>query len=301
MKAGLPVVLTPSRTELGKRCHRRHVISDVLQRGKYYSASLEFGSTCHAGVAEWWKTGDVVKVQEAVRREWNVRFTAEKGLLSPKGLSEPLAQSMMSGYIGSAGLAGTYTPLGPWKVVMVEERLETKVGPYVLSFQVDRLVHNFERDHIVVVDYKTAARLDGKWAEQWERSLQMKLYRYAVMKVFDREEGVDIIVEGQEKTPKGELRYHPCPEWSPAMLEEAVDQFCYVAEQDETMIQFAMREDGTLDLDALIEYSLTQTGVNYHDCNSYNSPCQFLPLCTAEPETRIGLLKSDYLEIEGEY
>src|SRR6266576_906804 len=185
-KLSLPIIVTPSRVELGLRCYRRHVLSDVLQRVRYKSPSLEFGTIGHVGANTWWLTGDVNKAQLAMASEFSRR------LPSPTpDLTIELAQAMLRHYIENATLAGPFMQEpGSWQLVTVEDRLEVPIKlpsgiAAKLSFQSDRVVWNSTTGHLVIVDTKTAGRLDKKWTRQWETSLQMKLYKAGAAKAYD--------------------------------------------------------------------------------------------------------------------
>src|SRR5258708_30891932 len=53
-KLQLPIVVTPTRVELANRCHRRHFLSDILGKARYFSPSLEFGTVMHSAFAAHW-------------------------------------------------------------------------------------------------------------------------------------------------------------------------------------------------------------------------------------------------------
>lgn len=305
-KISLPVVVTPSRVELGLRCYRRHVLSDVLQRARYFSPSLEFGSVIHAGAAEWWRNADLdgrvarVKAVNAVRQEWSTRFDANPQV-SQKDLSIDLAVAMIESYTKLADMRGPFgLEDGDWHLLTVEDRLEVPmVGGYRLSFQTDRVAYNETIGHLVVVDTKTAGRLDKRWERQWETSLQMKLYKAAAMKAYDYDiDDVDIVVEGVLKDVPSDIKYIPCPEWSVDLLDEAVAQAIHIARLDELTIKG--QTDLPRDL-AIIEHAaVNDTTINYMSCYEYGVECPFRRLCTAEPDERVSILRAEYFEIEEE-
>lgn len=296
-KIQLPVIVTPSRIELGLRCQRRHVLSDILQVASYYSPSLEFGSVIHAGAGEWWLTGDRASAQEAIRKEWHKRFT-----MNPKvnqgELSLELALAMINGFVDNAKLAGPFD--GDWQLVSVEDRLEIPLAlgngeKGVLSFQSDRVVWNKEQHHLVIVDTKTSARMDRRWSRQWETSLQMKLYMAGAKTAYDIE-NVSVVVEGVLKSVPTDIRYEVCPSWSGGTLAEAVNQAKIVAERDHGLIQSSV--DGVpRDKRLVVNDALVNTAVNYQECYSYGIECPFRKLCTAEPEERAAILNGEYFEV----
>jgi len=301
-KITLPVVVTPTRVELGLRCYRRHALADILQRARYKSPSLEFGSVIHAGAAAWWRSaildGDVARRDaiHAVTLEWNRRF--EQQDVSQKDVSLDLAVAMIERYTMTASMRGPFElEVGDWQFVTVEDRIEVPlVGGYKLSFQTDRVVYNKTNAHLVIIDTKTAARLDKRWERQWETSLQMKLYKAGAAKAYDFPvENVDVVVEGVLKDVPSVVRYVPCPDWSPATLDEAVQQAIYIASRDEALIVY----DGLpRNLSLIEEDAVNKTALNYMSCFEYGVECPFRRLCVAEPEERVAILRSEYFEID---
>lgn len=310
----LPVVITPTRAELGARCHRRHFLSDVLGKARYFSASLEFGSVVHAGAAAFWLGRDW---NEAVRLEWGKRFDANPQV-SQESVSLQMATAMMEHYVKNAKIAGPFSDQGIWKRVDVEQRFEIPLRDLTLSFQCDRMAYNADENWLVVVDTKTAARLDPRWDRQWETSLQMKLYKAGAKHVFATGGRVDVVVEGLLKHVPSDLRYYACPDWSDGMLAEAAHNAYVIADMDRDLIEQASTEPALvipvhrnhkLEPDVKLvpnqqraeELAVRFTPVNYMDCYSYNVECPFRRICTADIDERVGILRGEYFETEGEY
>lgn len=305
-KLSLPVTVTPSRVELGLRCYRRHVLHDVLQRARYFSASLEFGSVIHSGAAQWWRFAHIdgnvarAKAVAAVNMEWDRRFDARPEI-SQKDVSRELAVAMMTTYTKLAEMRGPFgMEDGEWQFVTVEDRLEVPLfGGYKLSFQTDRVVYNQTTGHLVIVDTKTAGRMDKRWERQWETSLQMKLYKAAAAKAYDFDpDNVDVVIEGVLKDVPSDIRYIPCPDWSQAILDEAIQQAIYVAKRDEMLI--ASEAKLPRDVSVIEDLAVNKTTVNYMSCYEYGIECPFRRLCTAEPEERVAILHAEYFEIPEE-
>jgi hypothetical protein len=310
MKVQLPIVLTPTRAEAGSACHRKHVLSDILEWGKHKSPAAQFGNVIHAGAAAWWKwttgfgeghtaaAGDVPTVpytamMEAVRREWGVQeITSEKYTLE-------MAERMMEAYSSQASLAGVFEGVGKWQVLTIEERFEVVWKGIRMRFQNDRALAEVDSQRVLLVDTKTTSRPDAKWRKQWSQSLQMKLYRKAVLELYDRE--TDILVEGVDKGSKPKLHYVITPHWSEKQLEEAVEQFLRVGEADKELVERYLLPDGSFNLTGLENEALTKTAFNYGNCYSYGMECPFLPLCDAEPEDRRGMLHADYKQVVQDY
>lgn len=305
-KLQLPVVITPTRVELGLRCYRRHVLADLLQRARYYSPSLEFGSVIHAGAAAWWansdKDGDVARrfAHQAVAAEWGKRFEQNPNVNAGE-LSLDQAAAMIQAYTMQAVMQGPFElEAGDWQLVSVEDRLEvplvlTNDRKAKLSFQTDRVVFNKTNNHLVIVDSKTAARMDKRWERQWETSLQMKLYKAGAARAYDMPpENIDVVIEGILKDVPSNVKYVPTPDWSVELLNEAVRQAQYVAERDWDLLS----HDGyPRDERLIVEDAVNKTALNYQSCFEYGVECPFRRLCTSEPEERVALLTSEYFEI----
>lgn len=308
-KLQLPVVITPTRVELANRCHRRHFLADILGKARYFSPSLEFGSVIHAGVAAHWlklKDGSQLDPFVAMNAEWTKRK------VESDSLTLPLAEAMLRDYQQKASLAGPFTDQGNFKLVDVEQRFELPLRDSKLSFQMDRVVYDQDQNWMVIVDSKTAQRLDSRWDKQWETSIQMKLYRAGAMQVFQTGGRVDIVVEGILKHAPSDVRYYVCPEWSESLLKEAVHQAYMAVSLDRELIEQSSDVVNLANLDGEIEQKLlpnadkalilgvAMTPVNYQDCFSYGIECPFRRLCVADVEHRVDLVKAEYFDIQTE-
>jgi hypothetical protein len=287
MKIELPVVLTPSRAENGSSCHRRHVLQDVLERGKYRSPSLDAGTIIHAGAAAWWLGKNVA---QAVEEAWN------KQPPQTDKLSLPMIQAIMADYPARAKLAGPLDD-GEWQLVSVEERLSKKIGEVVLSFQTDRVLRHKQSGRFLVVDTKSAGRLNRQWEQKWPQSLQMKLYKAGNELIYDAP--FDIAIEGVLKDVPTKIQYVLMPDWSEAMLAEALNQWEVIARKDAELIERATI-NGEVVVDLLFELATHATEFDAGSCFDFNTACQFLEICQAEPNERAALLKQ-YQEIPSEY
>lgn len=301
----LPVVITPTRVELGGRCHRRHFLGDVLNKTLYRSPSLEFGSMIHAGGSSYWLGKDWRPV---IENEWKERF--EKTSVSQDSVSLPMANAMMEFYQTNAKLAGPFQDAADdWVLVDVEQRFEMPIRDNdknmviaVLSFQMDRIVYSKSQDWLVIGDIKTAARLDKRWEKPWEKSLQMKLYRIGVRTVFEHVGKLDVFIEGLHKHVPSDIRYYACPEWSDGLLGEAVFNAKNIADIDKELIKACMDSDGSISLAKAEELGVRYTTVNYNDCYSYGVECIFHRICTADVDERVGILRGEFTEkVEEDY
>lgn len=278
-------VLTPTRVELASRCHRRHVITDILEKGLYESPSAKFGNIIHAGVAEWWKSRDLTNVEKAAREE----FKKWEKVLNEKH-SIDLALEMLRQYPEKASLGGLFHE--DLQIVTIEERLSVELDFGFVTFQLDRLLSE-NNQKLILVDAKTASRIDNKWRQQWNRSLQMRLYKKLLQKAYDMP--VDIVIEGLEKKLPLKVEYVLCPDFSLGETDEALWLARKIAEKDKEILDKLAEstEEG-------IDFALTETEFNYQDCYAYNFPCPFLQLCEAPVELRRGLL-AEYIDISAEY
>lgn len=312
--AKLPIVITPTRVELGLRCHRRHVLADVLSKASFYSPSLEFGSVVHAGVGAVWlgrKFDNQPSWREAVEKEWQLRFV-EKGT-SQETVSLEMANGMLEEYEAKAKLAGPFSDEGGYKLVDVEQRFEVPFKlssgeQALISFQCDRVAYNEEKDHLVVVDTKTAQRLDSRWERQWELSVQMKLYKALVKQVFDKA-NVDIVIEGVLKHIPSDIRYYLCPDWTELQLGEALYATRTIADLDEGLVKqgyahSAMDKNERYQVprskEQIEEIAVVVTLPNYGDCYSYNVECPFKKICVADVPERVGILRGEFFELPEE-
>lgn len=212
-------------------------------------------------------------------------------------LTLELAAAMLNTYMNTATLAGPFE--GDWQLVSVEDRLEVPLdlpnGSAKLSFQSDRVVWNKDTEHLVIIDTKTAGRLDRRWSKQWETSLQMKLYKAGAMTAYDME-NVSVVVEGVLKDVPSVIQYEPCPDWSKGILSEAANQASIIAQRDFDLIASDV-PDVPKDKRVVVQEALVDTAVNYMSCYEYGVECPFRKLCTAEPEERVAILNGEYFEI----
>ncbi len=308
-KLQLPIVVTPTRVELANRCHRRHFLSDILGKARYFSPSLEFGTVMHSAFAAHWmnqKAANPTDPFAVIDTEWAKR-KVESDDLTPQ-----LAKSMLSDYMAKAQIAGPFTAQGNFKLVDVEQRFELPIRDSRLSFQMDRIVHDPEQNWMVIVDSKTAGRLDSRWDRQWETSIQMKLYRAGAMQVFQTGGRVDIVVEGVLKHAPSDVRYYVCPEWSETLLKEAIHQAYMVASLDRDLVEQASDMVNLADSQGQIQQTLlpnaekalalgvSMTPINYMDCYSYGVECPFRRICVADVEQRVDIMKAEFFDIQDE-
>ena len=78
------------------------------------------------------------------------------------------------------------------------------------------------------------------------------------------------------------------------MLDEAVEEFVRVCQMDADLVARATLDDGTVDVDTLIQLVLTKTMFNGKDCFAYGRQCEYYELCQAEPDLRFGLLSDRF-------
>jgi hypothetical protein len=308
----LPIVITPSRVDGALKCHRKHVLQDVLSKAAYYSPSLEFGSVIHAGVNNYWLARKFNKIptwEAAIEKEWHERFEL-RPQVSTKSVSLAMAKGMMQGYAESASLGGELFTDG-YELMDCEQRFEIPIPlddhHALLSFQCDRVLYEKNnRNHIVIVDTKTASRLDARWERQWETSIQMRLYKLAAMELFQTDQ-VDILIEGVLKHVPTVVKYHSPPDWSKLQLAEALHAAKSIAIRDENLIvaqvghQAMDKNEPILRLRTqaeLEEIAVKFTIPNYGECFSYNIECSFWKICSADFPDRLDILHSgEYFDL----
>jgi PD-(D/E)XK nuclease superfamily protein len=276
-------VLSPTRVDLGSRCYRRHAISDILERQKTRKASLEFGTAVHFGVGAWWGGGGSIEAVSAATTHWQ-----EMEQWMDKKHSQELLIDIINRYCNDA-LVGTNLGPSNAQIVTVEDRLPIEIDGRKLTFQVDRLVSE-ENQRLYLIDTKTTGLQWSRWEKQWDLNLQMQLYKYCIERLYDMP--CTVIMEGVSKSD-GEIYCYMCPDWTEEQLQEAVEQFKRISDEDRRTLE--------VDEEDRIDYILNRTDFNRGDCWSYNTPCDFLPLCQAKPIERAGLLESEYIEVPGEY
>lgn len=295
MNVELPLIGTPSRTELSARCHRRHFVGDVLclRKKERDECHVSVGTVVHAGAAEWWATASLGDAKQAAREKYE---ELEGWITKAEYTPEFVCEHLVSRYTEQASIAGLFEPEG-WEIVTIEERIILPLGPEAtISFQLDRLVQ--DQDHkLVLVDTKTASHIDKRWRSQWLLNLQQKLYAYTVREHFGQPLSAHFI-EGLEKSPKAPLEYVPLPLWSDGELTEAASLFRRLVQRDAVLVAEATGAGGVVDIDRLFELAVIATDFNPHDCFSYGRECELYKICTAPVEERVGLLEDEFEWVE---
>lgn len=291
----LPVILSPTRVELGNRCERRHILSDLAHRQGKKSPSAAFGDHIHAGAYAWWAGLEEGKsplerleaAREALTDVWSPAANGGYHSLD-------LALSMMEGYAEKASLAAA-SSLPGWRIFDLEKRLYRHLGhgPYVLSFKLDRALIRDADEHgpagLLIVDTKTSARPDEKWAASLRRSIQQRCYNH----LLEEHYGLPILEHWVEGLDKKVLSRAPVYErldtfWTPAYKEEAIRLAAYSGQRDHAAIQQALGHGDPEE--GLLRYALEVAPFNYQDCHSYYFPCPFLEVCDADPGERLVLV-----------
>lgn len=305
MKIDRPVVITPTRVESAAACERKHQINDLLEMGKEKNVAAAFGNVLHAGHGALWQAREIEGKAEqaydlgvqALERDWlqqELEGRAEKYTLAK-------AKTMFDAYVAQARRVGPFTEAGDWKILTVEDRIRVNIGEYILSMQIDRSFQQFREGKLVVVDLKTVTRPDAKWKAKWYRSIQMKLYSFGAKQTYGFDD-VEFVIEGLDKNAKPKVHEVMLPQWSDALLNEAVETFKRHAERDRLLIERAIdKTTGDVNLEALEEDILNNSNYNYENCEAYGSTCAYAPLCNAEPDQRRALLHAEYKPIPADY
>lgn len=275
------------------RCLRKHGLADnlsYLPNDADEAAALEFGERLHHSSALYWQSGDPAEGATYLRSlKWPLNEKHHSGL----------AMSLWGSYAATARLMPFGTAGQKWEAIAIEKRVILDVAPGLkLSYQLDRLLREQDSDRLALVDLKTAARCDMRWADQWKRDLQMKLYSAAVAKEYGRP--LDwLIVEGLAKD-KATVNYVVVPEFSEDMRSEAWRAFEWVANHDRELLD-SVTHDGVVDGEKLAFQLLTQSPFSPAECFAYGHPCDYLRLCDAEPSERVALFKEGYHYEEPKY
>ncbi len=300
----LPLTITPSRFGGAAACQRRHFAEDVvcIRPTGTRAPALAFGTVIHAGVAAWWRTRNWMLVEEAVRSA----FLAEPDLVGDAKLTEALAWSMLQNYVHTASPVG-----GHWSSELsaeynvafkaIEERVVFDLGPLAaLTFQLDRLavvssegIEDQEHYHILV-DTKTAGRLDKRWRSQWPLNLQQRIYRYATPRHYGLGKIDGHYIEGVLKASPSTVEYVALPDWDEATLDEDVSFLKRLVQRDAKLVADSMLADGTVDAALLLSALVTKTDYDPGHCHDYGRDCALLPVCSANVADRTGILLAQY-------
>ena len=290
----LPVVMSPTRVELGARCYRRLLLEDVLRLSAYKSPSALFGDRMHAGTDAWWQNAGLagperyLAARNAILTDWNV----------PDGGRKPhtqeLAGEMLDAYVKGARLAGDMP--GEWRLVSGEQRLTQALSDdVVMAYKVDRLVGDKE-GRLAILDTKTSARPDARWEAGMKRSVQQRCYKALEQERLGREIEFGLI-EGLPKNGNLAPKYvWASLGWTDEYVEEALTLARAVGEK---VVEFVLHVHAGLPRGAswedLRRRALEHAGgipdFNYQDCQSYGMPCPYMETCDAHPDDRLGLLQ----------
>jgi len=307
----LPVKLSPSRAELACRCHRRHVLHEVVDRRSFNSPSAAFGTVVHKGVSSWWESGKKAEAFSSLAAEWEkYRVSLESGSDRTQAKhSLPMAEEMLDRYIKEAVLTPPDDDAEGWHLLSdsegeyLERRVEIAIHGKILSFQLDRALTDGE--DICIADLKTTSKLDDRVEATWKRSLQQKLYVVGVRQKFPWAENIYSYIEALEKKATPVFKLVELPQWSEGLLDEALEIWLSCAEEDELIIgkgmelaveRFKVETPSPEQLrECVEEVAVTQTSFNYMDCYSYWLECPYLKkICEVSPELRVGALWSDF-------
>lgn len=298
----LPVLLSPTRTELSARCHRRHVLEDLLHLHEgEKSHHLTFGEIIHECVGIFWSgvvDSDGLETQDRVGPLTDARSHAEARWPDmPEDsdyLTLDLCLLLLDEYAKNAKLAGNLP--GTWRLVESEQRRRAVLTDLEgdleieLTYQVDRLVEEIETGDRAIVDTKTAAKTSPQWRDGMLASVQQRLYKSLES---ERLGGIDwMIIEGiQKKITPGQIEYVNADQvWTPAYIQEARDLVIGQARQDRGFLETLTRDGDARWLEAL-DLALTRAdlvGFNLQDCYSYYRKCDFYDLCRMDPGMREG-------------
>lgn len=297
----LPIIGTPSRTEQGARCHRRHFVADnlCLVPKTRSEANTALGTMIHAGAAAWWQTGDVAKMHLAWRSAWQAE---SRWLEAQTDLTKDSVAAIMEHYSAAAKLgAGAWCARQEgWRLEACEKRVVVELSPLArLSFQLDRLAHHAESEVWVLTDTKSkkpgTKYRDAQWDEKWGFSLQQMVYRWVVINVLGVPAAqLEHYIEAVTKAVPSEVRYVQLPAWSKSQLEEAKDALVRLCQKDAKLVADNTLPNGAVDVAGLLTAALTTTDYNPGDCFAFFTKCPLYEVCTSPPELRVGLVRDGF-------
>lgn len=324
----LPVLTSPSEVELTHRCHRRHVLGDILRHASYQSPSAIFGTHAHRGAETWWQETIIQGKDHAQSVQVAVDASIDKWKVPDSGYhTKDLMKSVISHYCQNAQLQGSL--VGEWELVHLEQRalavieFESQEGPdkFALSYQIDRLLQNKNNPlEYASIDLKTASKLSDLWEQGMSQSIQQKLYNILTQeKVFNDHGGEEEVimhslVEGIQKKGGIKMQYvWPSLMWTPGLLQEAMNLSIQAAHMDEQAIMLILNEASDLfaakdpdeskveDVQKIYNVALRvascATAFNYMDCRSYYFDCPYTSVCNSDPEDRLAILLDQFEHI----
>lgn len=303
----LPIVGTPSRTEQGIRCHRKHFVGDnlCLQPRQRDEASMSWGTVVHAGAAEWWRTGVLAAALAAADASW----TEYQRWLEPRSeLSREMTAAVVQGYTEQALLgAGHWAAKLPgWEPFAVEQRVVVELDPRArISFQMDHGAKHAQSGSTVLVDTKTHGRQSGYFRRDWERKWQFHpqqmIYQWVLRTQYGVEGDLEHYIEGVARDVPTKVSYLRLPTYPMDVLAEAKEQLVRICQKDAEIVARATEVDGTVDGDKLLHLALTETEYNPAECFAYGQQCGLYDVCTAPTAQRAGLVKDRFEYVEPVY
>ena len=315
----LPIIQSPTRVELEQRCHRRHLLSDLLLREAYKSPSAAFGTVIHAGTNEWWQALEVEKKSgaEAYERMIDVALTDYPEFLG-QGKdyhTQELTRKILHRYSQDAVISAG-SPRGAWEILDMERRFTYKTAVSTMTFKLDRVLANLKEGTLLIADTKTSSRPDAKWAKGMTRSVQQRIYNYLAQQVYKMPVAEHWIEGIDKKGSVGAIHYEQIDAlWTPAYVDEAFALAQKSAENDEASIvaaysssKIVLTDEGLVPDDveeerldqALLGYASTKAPFNEQDCYSYYVECPYRGVCDADPGDRVALLNDESNFTRGE-
>jgi hypothetical protein len=214
---------------------------------------------------------------------------------------------------------------GEWELVNLEKRYVSEVefisehgNIFYLSYQTDRLLQS-KKDPLTyaIVDLKSASKLTEYWDAGMNRSIQQRLYNGFTQTRLEAEAGekvnVHTLVEGIQKKDSIKMKYvWPSLQWTPGILDEAVNLTIQAAQMDEGAIVGILQQgnehftegadlEQPEDVQMLYEFALhlaaTQSQFNYMDCRSYFMDCAYLSVCDSDPDDRLQILTDQFAHV----
>ena len=234
---------------------------------------LVFGGAWHKAMESlynsdiWDIEGDLAGCITRAQSEFKVYFESRPvGFVPNRNV-----KTLDNGLAGVANYANNYIQrdFEVFKILEIEEGGTVEIGSRTFSYRCDVVLQNKDSGRVVVVDFKSGgSHKPQDWAQRWQLSTQMAIYREAMKKKYQVSDVWSLIrgawFYGKQQSKFGEAWVSPdYDKRTPIKLEAwyarvADDRLKLVDDDGEYMQSFPM---------------------NDQSCWNYNRPCEFFSQC----------------------